>query len=349
MPFGHLVVGPPGSGKSTYCEAMRRFLDADGRHMVVVNLDPANDAPPYEPTVDMAELVTVDEAARAHGLGPNGAMLLCMDVLLANVDWLVDRLRAAVAARADGRRPFFLLDCPGQVELFTHADGVRRLVQALGEAMDLRLVCVNVVDSHHCLEVDNFIAAAVASLATMLQLELPHVNVLSKIDALGAAGPLPLPLACFADCDDLSLVVDAAGRAPTFSAAHERLTRALCDVLDDYGLVSFMPLCVTDVEALAQVSVAADKACGYAFNAAEGDNAGLIATVAGPTVWEYDRVAAMEDKYLKGGWEAADDDGPEVREEGWAAGGDDAEGRGPDDEVARAARVYHEALGATAG
>lgn len=31
MPFGQLVIGPPGSGKTTYCDGMHQFLSALGR------------------------------------------------------------------------------------------------------------------------------------------------------------------------------------------------------------------------------------------------------------------------------------------------------------------------------
>lgn len=55
--FGQAVIGPPGAGKTTYCQGMAAFLRARGRACAVVNLDPANDALPYAPDVDVAELV----------------------------------------------------------------------------------------------------------------------------------------------------------------------------------------------------------------------------------------------------------------------------------------------------
>ena len=41
--FGQLVIGPPGSGKSTYCHGLHQFLNGVERKTIVVNLDPAND------------------------------------------------------------------------------------------------------------------------------------------------------------------------------------------------------------------------------------------------------------------------------------------------------------------
>ncbi|KAF6344630.1 GPN-loop GTPase 2 [Rhinolophus ferrumequinum] len=44
--FGQAVIGPPGSGKTTYCLGMSEFLRALGRPVAVVNLDPANEGLP---------------------------------------------------------------------------------------------------------------------------------------------------------------------------------------------------------------------------------------------------------------------------------------------------------------
>ena len=48
MPFGQLVVGPPGSGKTTYCNGLQQFYTLQGRKVAVVNLDPANDHVSYD-------------------------------------------------------------------------------------------------------------------------------------------------------------------------------------------------------------------------------------------------------------------------------------------------------------
>lgn len=72
MPFGQLVIGPPGSGKTTFCNGMHQFLTLLGRNAVVVNLDPANECIPYECGVDIADLVSLDEVMQHMGLGPNG-------------------------------------------------------------------------------------------------------------------------------------------------------------------------------------------------------------------------------------------------------------------------------------
>ena len=72
MSFGQLVIGPPGAGKTTYCNGMQQYLGLLGRKVAVVNLDPANDALPYDCAVDVRELVSLEEVQEETGLGPNG-------------------------------------------------------------------------------------------------------------------------------------------------------------------------------------------------------------------------------------------------------------------------------------
>ena len=44
-----VVVGPPGSGKTTYCAGMSQVTIATGRKSILVNLDFANDEAPLDP------------------------------------------------------------------------------------------------------------------------------------------------------------------------------------------------------------------------------------------------------------------------------------------------------------
>lgn len=93
MPFGQVVVGPPGSGKSTYCAGLAQHLASTGRSVAVVNLDPANDALVYEAALDVSDLVTLQAVQEETGLGPNGGLIWAMEYLDSNIDWLLDRLR----------------------------------------------------------------------------------------------------------------------------------------------------------------------------------------------------------------------------------------------------------------
>ena len=57
-----------------------------------------------------------------------------------------------------------------------------------------RLAAVHLVDAHLCTDPAKYISALLLSLSSMLHLELPHVNLLSKIDLIEQYGKLQFNL-----------------------------------------------------------------------------------------------------------------------------------------------------------
>ena len=53
-----------------------------------------------------------------------------------------------------------------------------------------QLVAVHLVDSHYCSDPAKFVSVLLTSLSTMVQVELPHVNILSKVDLIQQYGKL---------------------------------------------------------------------------------------------------------------------------------------------------------------
>ena len=129
--FGQIVIGPPGSGKSTFCAGMSDFLTGLGRKVAVINLDPANDSLYYKCAVDISTLITLNDVMENLNLGPNGGLIYCMEYLEKNIDWFEAKLK-----ELSGH--YFLFDCPGQVELYTHHRSVRNVVRQL-EKRDFRV------------------------------------------------------------------------------------------------------------------------------------------------------------------------------------------------------------------
>eukprot|EP01036_Dinobryon_divergens_P041552 gene41552-55088_t len=72
--YGQVVLGPPGAGKTTYCQGMQMFLEAIGRKSVIVNLDFANDNLKYSAAIDVRELISLDQVMEEFHLGPNGGL-----------------------------------------------------------------------------------------------------------------------------------------------------------------------------------------------------------------------------------------------------------------------------------
>lgn len=71
----------------------------------------------------------------------------------------------------------------GQIELYTHIPVMRQLVETL-QKWDFRICGVFLVDSQFMIEPSKFISGILTALSTMVNLEIPHVNVMTKIDLL---------------------------------------------------------------------------------------------------------------------------------------------------------------------
>ena len=165
-----------------------------------MNLDPANEILPYKCALDISELITLDDVMDNLNLGPNGGLIYCMEYLEKNLDWLRSRLK-------DLEGSYILFDCPGLVELYMHHNSVRNIFAQLVR-WEYSLAAVHLVDSHYCSDPGKFISVMLASLSSMLQVELPHVNILSKADLIEKYGKLPFNLDFFTLVLDLSYLLE---------------------------------------------------------------------------------------------------------------------------------------------
>ncbi|XP_023230352.1 GPN-loop GTPase 2-like [Centruroides sculpturatus] len=284
MLFGQLVIGPPGSGKTTYCDAMSQFLQSMGRKVAIINIDPANDVLPYKPAVDISELITVHDAMNYCSLGPNGGLIYCMEYLEKNFDWLLNEVNKL-------SDHYLLFDCPGQVELYTHHNSVKNIAAKLLKA-DLRLVAMHLVDSHYCSDPAKFVAVLLTSLSTMLQVELPHINVLSKGDIIEQYGKLHYNIDYYTEVLDLSYLLDKLTDHP-FLKKFKKLNEALVGVIEDYSLVSFIPLNIKEKQSMMRLLQAADKANGYVFGQSEERNIQKLLSCAMGADLDYSKLSVI--------------------------------------------------------
>ena len=135
------VVGPSGSGKSSFCDALAQTYRHHGKAVRLVNMDPGNEQPLYACDADVAELVRVGEVERELQLGPNAALLHAFSFVTENAEWLLGQVRA-------GPDCCFILDFPGQIEIFSNTRAAPQLLQRLAREADL--LVVQLYDSHFC-------------------------------------------------------------------------------------------------------------------------------------------------------------------------------------------------------
>ncbi|KAJ3417401.1 GPN-loop GTPase 2 [Chytridiales sp. JEL 0842] len=256
----------------------------------MVNLDPANDALPYKCDVDISELITLDDVMQEYGLGPNGGLVYCMEYLEKNVDWLLKRL-------AEFKDHYIIFDCPGQAEIFTHYGSFKNVLLTL-QKNNYRLCVVHLVDAHLCTDASKYIAALMLSLKTMIQLELPHLNVLSKIDLIQTYGKLAFNLDYYTEVQDLSYILNELESQDKFSKRLSKLNKALCELIEEFSLIGFHTLQIEDKESVLSLCQHIDKANGYVFGYNEDTDLSVFASVAAAQEGYYRNLADIQERYV---------------------------------------------------
>jgi hypothetical protein len=239
---------------------MQEVLNNLGRKAFVINLDPANDRLTYDCSLNIFQLINIQDVMINCGLGPNGALIYCMEFLEENVEWLIDNL-AKLCKNVE--RPYILFDLPGQVELYTHHKSIKNIIAKLS-SLDYRLCSVNLVDSYYVTDAAKYISVCLMSLSSMLQSELPHVNILSKMDLIKQYGKLSFNLDYYTDVLDLNYLIDTLD-SDRFLAKYKKLNAKICDIIQDFSLVSFLPLNIQKKSSIIRCIQQIDKANGYLF------------------------------------------------------------------------------------
>lgn len=229
MGYAQLVIGPAGSGKSTYCSNLYQHCETIRRSINIVNLDPAAENFEYPVAVDIRELINLEDVMDELGLGPNGGLIYCMEELEDNLDdWLTEKLDDFL------EDDYLVFDCPGQIELFSHVPVLKNFVEHL-KRKNFNVCVVYLLDSQFMTDVTKFISGCLSSLSAMVQLEAPHVNILSKMDLVKNKKDLE----DFLNHEPHSLLsLLNRHMAPQF----QNLNKALINMVNDFGMVSFIPL-----------------------------------------------------------------------------------------------------------
>ncbi|XP_028318730.1 GPN-loop GTPase 3 [Gouania willdenowi] len=238
--YAQLVMGPAGSGKSTYCSTIVQHSETINRNVQVVNLDPAAEHFDYPVTADIRELIQVDDVMEDDSLrfGPNGGLVFCMEYFANNFDWLEESL-------GHTEDDYILFDCPGQIELYTHLPVMKQLVEQL-QQWEFRVCGVFLVDSQFMVESFKFISGVMAALSAMVSLEIPQVNIMTKMDLLSPKAKKEIEK--YLDPDMYSMMEDTSDTIR--STKFKKLTKAICELIDDYSMVRFLPFDRSDEEGI---------------------------------------------------------------------------------------------------
>ncbi|KAL2006167.1 hypothetical protein VTN00DRAFT_9821 [Thermoascus crustaceus] len=267
--FGVLVMGPAGAGKTTFCNALIQHLQNTRRSCFYVNLDPAAETFSYEPDLDIRELITLEDVMEELGLGPNGGLIYCFEFLMQNLDFLTQALDPL------SEEYLIIFDMPGQIELYTHIPILPSLVSFLSRAgpLNINLCAAYLLESTFVIDKAKFFAGTLSAMSAMIMLEMPHVNILSKMDQIkNVVGRRELKR--FTNVDVQLLQDDqgdpeAAEGDPSSKdlvmsgSSFKQLNRAVAQLIDDFSMVSFLHLDVQDEDSVGAVLSHIDDAIQF--------------------------------------------------------------------------------------
>jgi GPN-loop GTPase len=249
-----------GSGKTTYCGIMKDFMINLNRNVFIINLDPANENLTYDCEINIYELINVDDVMRNCNLGPNGGLLFAIEFLEENFDWLEFKLNNLSKKYPNA---YFLFDFPGQIELYTHHKSIKNIIEKLTK-LDYRLCSVNLIDSHYCTDPGKFISVLITTLNMMLHIEMPHVNLLSKIDLIEQYGKLAFNIDFFTEVLDLNYLIEQLDNDRIYHK-YKKLNKTICDIVEDFSLVHFLPFNIQNKKNILFVLQQIDLANGYVY------------------------------------------------------------------------------------
>ncbi|QDZ18114.1 GPN-loop GTPase [Chloropicon primus] len=249
--YAQLVLGPAGSGKSTYCSQVGEHCTSVKRRVHFVNLDPAAESFEYPVSLDIRDLISVEDVQEELKLGPNGALVYAMEYFEEHLeDWF-----AQVFEESYGDDDYLVFDCPGQIELYSHVPAFKRFVQYLRDR-GWSVCAVYLLDAQFVTDTTKFISGCMTCLSAMVQLELPHTNVLTKLDMVENKEEVEN----FLDVDARSLASQLNAR---MGPKYLRLNDAIASLIDEYSMVSFFPLDYTKEDSLQDLMAYIDNSIQY--------------------------------------------------------------------------------------
>ncbi|THV79475.1 hypothetical protein D6D27_08973 [Aureobasidium pullulans] len=271
--YGVLAIGPAGAGKTTFCSSLIGHLRNSRRSCFYINLDPAAEEFVYEPDLDIRELITLEDVMEEMHLGPNGGLIYCFEFLLENMDFITDPLEEV------GEEYLIIIDMPGQIELYTHVPILPSLVKNLTRgSLNVNLCAAYLLEATFVVDRAKFFAGTLSAMSAMLMLEVPHVNILSKMDLVkGTVAKKdlkrfidpdvslldedPTTGLYYQETDDPDDVTDS--QSVMAGSSFNKLNRAVGQLIDDFAMVSFLKLDAQDEDSVGAVLSYIDDAIQF--------------------------------------------------------------------------------------
>jgi len=176
-----LVVGLAGTGKTTFCQRLYSWLNAEVRSkdraiplknglnasITSINLDPAVNNAKMPLTVDIRDFIDYKETMEKYSLGPNGCINACLNIFLLNF-------------QLPEESEYTIIDTPGQVEAFVWSSPGKAIA-----ALFDNLYVLYVIDLELCKDKHVFMSNMLFAASIKCRYERPLLIVFNKSDLEG--------------------------------------------------------------------------------------------------------------------------------------------------------------------
>lgn len=241
MRYAEIVIGPPGSGKSTYVISKKTTLCH--RSPFALNLDPGN----HKDTdfdYSICSISSSREYQQKYGVGPNMSTKAILEEFCSNFE---EFFRENI----EETDYYLLFDFPGQIEFFICSDALNSILKHLGNN-GYSVVLVNLVDLVFFTNAHALLFSYLVSTLCLGLLESAQINVISKCDNWKRL-ELKHPLRDIAELQNMDEIEG------------NRLHREMIEFIRGQGLLLYEILDYGNTSSVMNLQIAIDKASGLFF------------------------------------------------------------------------------------
>ncbi|KAK9766585.1 hypothetical protein K7432_004243 [Basidiobolus ranarum] len=135
---------------------------------------------------------------------------------------------------------------------------MKRMCETL-QRWNFSICGVYLLESQFIEDKSKYFSGVLSAMSAMINLEIPHINVMSKMDLVNPAIN-PRELDRYLETDPSLLIDDV--NAHTSSRFHS-LNEAIVQLIDDYNMVNFIPLNPSDEDSITYTLSQIDNAMQY--------------------------------------------------------------------------------------